>query len=87
MRCRISERNKFPSFDYEAEYKKIHTLVFDKNAFGKPNGISSIRPCYSYNSCLQMFFLDWRLRGSFTSIEEMLFSLEISEDDFDNSVT
>lgn len=48
---------------------------------------SKARPSLSYNDCLQSMFLDWELRGSFTSIEEMLFGLQISEDDFDKSCT
>lgn len=84
MRIKISDRNTFPVFDMEKEYQKIHSLCFDKNAFGRYiyGGISKTRPNISYNGALQYFFLGWPLRGSFTSIEEMLFSLAISEDDF-----
>ena len=87
MRQRISERNRFPSFELEKEYKKLHDLFFAKGAIGRLNGINHYTPCYSYNDCLNMFFLDWRLRGTFTSVEEMLYSLGISEDDFARGIT
>jgi len=88
MRKRISDKNVFPSFSLETEYKKIHELIFDKDAFGKVISYTmNSRPCYSYNDCLQMMFLDWKLRGSFTSIEEMLYGLEISEDHFEKDIT
>ena len=88
MRTRITEKNVFPYFSLEREYKKLHDLIFDRSAFGKYVVYSQkARPSLSYDNCLQTMFLDWNLRGSFTSIEEMLFGLHISEDDFDNSIT
>lgn len=89
MRERISDRNILPVFDLEAEYQKIHSLCFDTRAFGTytAGGISKTRPNISYNEALQDFFLSWSLRGSFTSIEEMLVELSISEDDFVKNVT
>lgn len=88
MRKRITEKNVFPEFSLEGEYKKLHDLTFDRSAFGKYVIYSQkARPSLSYDNCLQTMFLDWDLRGSFTSIEEMLFGLQISEDDFDKSVT
>lgn len=82
MRQRISQKNVFPVFDIETEYKKLKDLFFDRSAFGKilPYGRSA--PCLSFNDCLKTAFLDWELRGTFTSIEEMLMSLKISDDDF-----
>ena len=89
MISRISNRNILPTFDIEKEYQKLHALVFDKSAFGTytSGGILKTRPNTSYNMALQDLFLDWPLRGSFTSIEEMLTSLAISEDDFVKDVT
>ncbi len=88
MRKRISDKNIFPCFSLEAEYQKLHQLFLDHVAFGRILGISSrSRPCLSYNNCLQAMFLDWKLRGSFTCIEEMLSSLEIGEVDFDMNTT
>lgn len=88
MRSRISDKNILPNFSLEVEYKKLHNLFFDKTAFGRWLYVSQkTRPCLSYNDCLQAMFLDWELRGTFTSIEEMEFELGISEDDFDKSVT
>lgn len=88
MRKRITEKNVFPQFSLEREYKKLHDLTFDRSAFGKYVVYTQkARPSLSYDNCLQIMFLDWDLRGSFTSIEEMLFGLHISEDDFENNVT
>lgn len=88
MRKRISDNNIFPEFSLEAEYKKLHELFFDNTAFGRTMyEYLRTSPCLSYNDCLEAMFLDWKLRGTFTSIEEMVFALEISEDDFDKSVT
>lgn len=90
MRQRISDKNVFPVFSLEAEYRKLHTLFFDRSEFGLlvgPVHSSRARPSLSYNDCLREMILDWKLRGTFTSIEEMLFGLHISEDDFDESVT
>ena len=82
MRQRISQKNVFPVFDIATEYKKLQNLFFDRSAFGKifPYGRSA--PCLSYNDCLKEVFLNWELRGTFTSIEEMLLGLKISDDDF-----
>ena len=89
MRTRISDKNIMPVFDLENEYKKIRALCFNKDAFGAytMSGVARTRLHISYDDLLNYFFLDWPLRGSFTSIEEMLFSLAISEDDFEKEVT
>ena len=90
MRQRISDKNIFPAFFLETEYKKLYSLFFDRSEFGLlggPLGDTRMRPSLSYNDCLMNMFLDWKLRGSFTSLEEMLFGLEISEDDFEKSCT
>ncbi len=72
----------------EAEYKKLHDLFFDNTAFGRMmyEYIRS-RPCLSYNDCLRTLFLDWKLRGTFTSADEMESSLEISANDFNVNIT
>lgn len=87
MRKRISEQNVFPTFNPEYEYKKLHELFFAEGVFGRPNGINHYIPYYSFNDCLNMFFLGWKLRGTFTSVEEMLLALQISEDDFEREIT
>lgn len=88
MRSRISDKNILPNFSLEMEYKKLHDLFFDKSAFGKILCVTQkARPCLSYDDCLQVMFLDWKLRGTFTSVEEMEISLGISEDNFDINVT
>lgn len=87
-RKRLSESNIFPVFDLEFEYKKLHTLFFDTTAYGKifDYGRKS-NAVFSYDLCLQAMFLDWDLRGTFISVEEMLLGLEIGEDNFAESVT
>lgn len=88
MRQKISDRNVLPSLSLEHEYEKLHRLFYDASAFGKTIAITQkARPSMSYGYCLSMMFLDWELRGSFTSVEEMEFKLGISEDDFASSVT
>ena len=90
MRQRISDKNTFPVFSLEREYKKLHDLFFNRSEFGKlvgPIKSSRARPSLSYNDCLQSMFLNWELRGSFTSLEEMLFGLQISEDIFEKACT
>ncbi len=82
MRQRISQKNVFPVFDIETEYKKLQSLFFDRSAYGKVLPYGRSAPCLSYNDCLKEVFLDWELRGTFTSIEEMLLGLKIGDDDF-----
>jgi len=90
MRYRISEKNVFPEFSLEMEYKKLHNLFFDNREFGSlvgALGSSRTKPHLSYNDCLHVMFLDWELRGTFTSVEEMLLCLNISERDFEENTT
>ena len=83
MRQRISDRNVFPRFNIPDEYHKLHGLFCDKSAFGKSDAINGrLSPIFSYNDCLNALFLDWDLRGTFTSLTEMYDSLQISEFDF-----
>lgn len=91
MRQRISDKNIFPVFSLKTEYNKLHDLFFDRSEFGLLGGLLGdtrrMHPSLSYNDCLKNVFLNWGLRGSFTSLEEMLYGLEISEDDFEKSCT
>ena len=89
MRKRISEQNKFPEFSPYLEYKKLNDLFCDKYAFGQIDEITSskILPSMSYYDCVNMMFLTWNLRGSFTSLKEMLIALQITQDDFDEQPT
>ena len=87
MRQRISQKNVFPVFDLEAEYRKLQNLFFDSSAFGHIFHYGQSRPCLSFFDCLQKMFLDWNLRGSFTSAEEMMTGLEIGEKDFQRDMT
>lgn len=87
MRTRISDSNIFPTFSLDAEYQKLHQLFHDNSAFGKTGIYNRMRPSISYAQCLDLLFLDWNLRGTFTSYMEMVFALGISEDHFTKDVT
>lgn len=88
MRKRISDNNIFPVFSIDTEYRKLQELFYDRGAFGKVIAITQkARPSLSYADCIHAMFLDWNLRGTFTSVEEMMAALEISEEDFENEIT
>lgn len=88
MRKRISDNNIFPVFSMETEYRKLQELFYDRDAFGKVIAITQkVRPSLSYADCIHAMFLDWNLRGTFTSVEEMMAAFEISEDDFADIIT
>lgn len=84
MRAKISDVNIFPTFDVYIEYKKIYGLFHDSVVFGISDIINGRqRPRFSYESCLDDMFLSWKLRGTFTTLLEMYYSLKISVDDFE----
>lgn len=88
LRAKITDNNIFPNFSLEDEYDKLNTLWYDRTAFGRMLQLGArTRPSMSYNDCLQALFLNWKLRGTFTTVEEMLFGLNISVDDFCNDVS
>ena len=80
MRTPISERNLFPYFSPRREYIKIRKLFCDEKPFCLKGLYSN--NYYSYLDILKRNFLLWDLRGSFTTVEEMLCSLQIHEDVF-----
>ena len=82
MRKRISECNKFPSFDIYKEYKKIQLLFCSKCEFGFVKNQKYSSPSLTYNYFLEKFFLRWNLRGTFTSLSEMIESLGIGDNYF-----
>lgn len=83
MRKKITESNIFPSFSLEREYEKLTKLFTDKSAFGKIiYHNTKSRPSMSYDNCLESMFRNWSLRGTFTTVIEMEFGLQISIDDF-----
>lgn len=83
MRTKISENNIFPKFSAYEEYGKLNSLFAEKPAFGIWNTSFNVRmPSISYQKILSTIFLQWKLRGAFTSLGEMLASLKISENDF-----
>lgn len=89
MRTKISDGNIFPVFDLEIEYKKIRTLCLKEGVFGRYMNNARLRshPSLSYRDLLQEVFLKWHLRGSYTSLDEMLKTSGISEEEFANEVT
>ena len=77
---KISERNKFPKFDLLAEYKKIEYLLSEHK--------SIYRRRYTYDFTIEeiigISFLEWHLRGTFISTEEMRAGLGIKKEELDN---
>ena len=82
MRQKISEKNVFPTFDILIEYGKLKHLFHEERAFGYRLRYGNSRTSLSYRDVLEVIFLDWDLRGSFTSVKEMLCGLGISDKDF-----
>ena len=81
MRKRISEQNFFPDFDLYTEYRKIDHLLSEEklvdmyNKFGR-----RLDNCMTLEEYIQyLCFNDWNLRGTFTSIDEMRYSLGIGK--------
>lgn len=74
---RISERNFFPDFSTEKEFSKLRRFLCDKSAF-KSSGYYDDSD-YSIIDLLAYFFNQWKLRGSFTSLEEMMYSLKLKD--------
>lgn len=88
MRQRISDRNKFPTFSIEKEYDKLDDLFHNRGAFGRILVVTQrAKPSISYNDCIRNMFLDWELRGSFTTLEEMMEAFAISVENFADGVT
>ena len=81
MRQRISEKNIFPVFDVYKEYRKLAYLFHEGQAFGHQYERGRSNTCLSYRDVLEKVFLDWNLKGSFTSVKEMLNGLGISDQD------
>ena len=77
---KISERNVFPSFSSHEEYLKLKNLFCDKGAYYTEEAFHYLH--YSLYDILRNSFLKWPLRGSITSLEEMLKSFQIRDEDF-----
>lgn len=84
MRAKISDKNKFPDFNLKREHKKIEELFANQRIIGEcDQGIGYYGdPMLSYSMALDQLFLEWDLRGSFTSQDEMIHALEISPTEF-----
>lgn len=85
MRQRISEKNVFPDFSVKEEHNKIEAIFRDQLPFGLiggPLGTDHLRPSLSYESCLKAMFLNWPLRGTFTTFDEMTRELAIDDESF-----
>ena len=87
MRTRISEQNFFPNFSARKEYEKLYSLFCNRNAFQASPFADPPDEFYSFSQLLNKSFLRWNLRGTFTSLNEMLDSLCISERFFDGSIS
>lgn len=87
MRTKISERNVFPNFSIKREYDKLNDLFLDSNAFSILSYSTNRRKKFSHFELLRNSFRQWELRGSATYLEEMMVSLQISEEDFANDAS
>ena len=78
---RISEQNIFPNFDIQNEYEKIEALISEKRAIQVYT-----RDFLSFSLTVEGFveivFSNWRLRGTFLSLDEMRSGLGIPKDEF-----
>jgi len=84
MRQKISDRNVFPKFDIEKEYEKLDDLYSRNLAMGYgDSGVASL----TFAECFDRYFLDWPLRGSYTSDDELRKVLHITDSDFLHGVS
>jgi hypothetical protein len=85
MRKRISEQNIFPNFDLFNEYQKINSLLTEVKIIGvrdKWGDLQSI-PKFTIEDFINGgYFLDWELRGTWLSIYEMRYGLQINKELF-----
>ena len=82
MRKRISEQNLFPNFNLRQEYIKIEELLSEKLVICKQliEGIVGFDDVsLTIEDFIEATFLDWNLRGTFTSVREMRMSLGIEK--------
>ena len=86
MRARISEKNIFPNFDLFSEYRKIEILLSETHVIGHLDRYGKrLSPYFSIEQFLNDYsFLDWNLRGTFISTEEMRIGLGIEKRRFSN---
>lgn len=79
---RLSKRNPFLNFSIKGEYQKLDALFHDTRAFCITNYSTYHQKHISYFDLLNNSFLQWEYRGSDITLEEMMISSHISEDDF-----
>ena len=84
MLVRLSKRNPFPNFSIKREYQKLDALFHDTRAFSVTNYATYHRKYFSYYDVLNNTFLQWEYRGSDITLEEMMISSHISDEDFSN---
>ncbi len=77
MRTRISETNFLPDFNLYREYLKIEILISEEPSIGIYHNSKQAYTLEEYID--HLYFLNWNLRGSFISIEEMRAGLGISK--------
>lgn len=79
MRQKISDRNVFPKFDIAKEYEKLDDLYCCNLAMGYgDSGVASL----TFAECFDRYFLDWPLRGSYTSDDELRKDLHLTDSVF-----
>lgn len=82
---RISERNFFPNFSPKVEFLKLFQFFSDKSAF-KSHEYNNFYD-YSLLQLLDYFFDQWKLRGSFTTLEEMMCFFKLRACDVSDSMS
>ena len=82
MLFKISERNRPQDTPLKTEYEKIRDLFFDTEVFRAKD-----KKCYTYSEMLGIYFFHWELKGLSMSVEEIITTLKISDEDFSNDIS
>lgn len=84
MRQRISEKNKFPSFDLFDEYQKLEAIFSNWRTMGTYDEWRTRKPpMYTFEDYIRdLQFENWNLRGTFINLQEMRSKLNIAPEDF-----
>lgn len=79
MRKRITDNNIFPVFSLKNEYEKIQGLLHFPRVIEAYDDLRLDYGYYSIDDALRILFLEWNLRGTFTSVDEMRGALGIGK--------
>ena len=79
---KLSKRDPFPNFSIKGEYQKLNALFHDSRALCITNYSTYHEKRISYFDLLNISFLQWKQRCSDITLEDMMRSSHISDDDF-----